>query len=231
MLPPLDPPDEQPSRSLPGQAGTAADAQPPGSGLTHWLDRHAHPESRTFRYLDLARALIQVLAVVGLLALVVQLREANFTAKRDAYNRSVDASLLIEQLELANPDLACALLAEGPEQRLALSELRAMRYLELNLDLHERLWQQHQEGILGAEEWEPWQRWFRDGVVTGEMFPAVWAWDRDYYQDDFARYVDEVVAEEVARRAAATTAAGETASPPITLADYADMPPGATPAC
>ena len=139
---------------------------------------------------------------------MVQLREANITAKRDAYNRSVDASLLIEQLELANPDLACALLAEGPEQRLELSELRAMRYLELNLDLHERLWQQHQEGIFGDEEWEPWQRWFRDGVVTGEMFPAVWAWDRDYYQDDFAGYVDEVVAEEVARRAAARDSGG-----------------------
>lgn len=231
MLPPLEPPDEQPPRSLPGQSAPPPDAQPPRSRLTQWLDRHAHPESRTFRYLDLARALIQVLAVVGLLALVVQLREANITAKRDAYNRSVDASLLIEQLELANPDLACALLAEGPEQRLELSELRAMRYLELNLDLHERLWQQHQEGILGAEEWEPWQRWFRDGVVTGEMFPAVWAWDRDYYQDDFAGYVDEVVAEEVARRAADRDSGGGTPASPSTLADYADTPPGATPAC
>ena len=53
---------------------------------------------RTFRYLDLARALIQVLAVAGLLGLVVQLREANTTAKRDAYNRSVDAALLNERL-------------------------------------------------------------------------------------------------------------------------------------
>ncbi|MCD6033049.1 MAG: hypothetical protein K0S78_5231 [Thermomicrobiales bacterium] len=170
-------------------------------------------------------------AVAGLLALVVQLREANITARRDASSRSVDASLLIEQLELANPDLACALLPEGPERRLELSALRAMRYLELNLDLHERLWQQHQEGIFDDEEWEPWQRRFRDGVVTGEMFPAVWAWDRDYYQDDFARYVDAVVAEEVARRAAATIAAGGTPSPPRTLADYPDTPPGATPAC
>ncbi len=110
---------------------------------------------------------------------MVQLQEANVTARRDAYNRSVDASILVEQIELANPDLACALLAEGPERRLAPRELRAMRYLELNFDLHERLWQHHQEGIFGDEEWESWHGWFRDGVVTGEMFPAVWAWDRD----------------------------------------------------
>jgi hypothetical protein len=206
-------------------------AQPPRSGLARWLDRHAHPESRTFRYLDLARALIQVLAVAGLLGLVVQLREANITAKRDAYNRSVDAALLVERLELDNPDLACALLPEGPERRLEVSEMRDMRYLEMNLDLHERLWQQHQEGIFDDEEWEPWQRWFREGVVTGEMFPAVWAWDRDYYQQDFARYVDAVVSDEVTRRETATMMAGGTPSPPRSLADYADTPPEEPLAC
>ena len=231
MLPPLESPEEQPARSHPGQSAPPPDADPPRSALARWLDRHAHPESRTFRYLDLARALIQVLAVVGLLGLVVQLREANITARRDAYNRSVDASLLIEQLELANPDLACALLPDGPERQLDVRELRAMRYLELNLDLHERLWQQHQEGIFDDEEWEPWQRWFRDGVVTGEMFPAVWAWDRDYYQDDFARYVDGVVADEVARLAAATVAAGGTPAPSRTLADYAHLRPATTTVC
>ena len=216
MVPPAQPPDDQPPRLR----------------LVRWLDRHAHPESRTFRYLDLVRAATQVLTVAGLLALVVQLHQANITARRDAYNRSVETSLLIEQLELDNPDLACALLPDGPERRLELSELRAMRYLELNLDLHERLWQQHQDGIFSDEEWEPWHLWFQEGVVTGEMFPAVWTWDRDFYQEDFAHYVDAVVAEEVARRAAATAATGATPSPPRTLADYAaDTPPAATPAC
>src|SRR5215216_6830653 len=134
MLPPLEPTDEQPARSDPGQSASH-DAHRPRMRLTRWLDRHTHPESRTFRYLDLARALIQVLAVAGLLGLVVQLREANITAKRDAYNRSVDVSVLIEQLELANPDLVCALLPERAERHLKLSELRAMRYIEMNLDL------------------------------------------------------------------------------------------------
>ncbi len=207
------------------------DEQPPRPRLTHWLDQHAHPESRTFRYLDLVRAVTQVLTVAGLLALVVQLHQANITARREAYNRSVETSLLIEQLELANPDLACALLPEGPERQLEVSEIRAMRYIELNLDLHERLWQQHQDGIFGDEEWEPWHRWFQDGVVTGEMFPAVWTWDRDYYQQDFARYVDAVVADEVAWRAAAAIAAGGTPTSPQELADYADSAPAATPAC
>ena len=231
MIPPLEPTNEQPPRSRPGQTASPPVVQPPRLGLTRWLDRHAHPESRTFRYLDFARALIQVLAIAGLLGLVVQLREANITAKRDAYNRSVDVSVLIEQLELANPDLVCALLPEGAERRLELSELRAMRYIEMNLDLHERLWQQHQEGIFDDEEWEPWQRWFRDGVVTGEMFPAVWGWDRDYYQDDFARYVDGVVAEEGARRAGAANSAGGTPVLPRTLSDYDKLPPESTPAC
>ena len=63
------------------------DAQAPRSRLARWLDRHAHPESRTFRYLDLARPLIQLPAFSGLLVLVVQVREANITARRDAYNR------------------------------------------------------------------------------------------------------------------------------------------------
>jgi hypothetical protein len=214
-----------------GPAPPPPDAPPPHPRLTHWLDRHAHPESRTFRYLDLIRAVTQVLTLAGLIALVVQLHQANITAKRDAYNRSVEASLLIEQLELANLDLACALLEEGPERQLAVDEMRAMRYLELNLDLHERLWQQHQDGIFGDEEWEPWKRWFRDGVVTGEMFPAVWAWDRDYYQEDFARYVDAVVADELARRAAESRAARGTPSAPRQLADYAAIRSGTDPAC
>src|SRR5688500_7791535 len=90
------------------------EAQPPRSRLAQWLDRHAHPESRTSRYLELVRSVAQVLAVAGLLTLGVQLYQANITARRDAYNRSIDASLLIDQLELANPDLACALLPDGP---------------------------------------------------------------------------------------------------------------------
>jgi hypothetical protein len=198
--------------------------------LTLWLDRQASPESRTYRYLDLARSITQVLAVAGLLALVVQLREANNAARRDAYNHSVDASLLIDQVELDSPDLACILLPKGPARQLDLSELRAVRYLELNLDLHERLWRQHQEGVFGDEAWEPWDRWFRDAVVTSEMFPAVWTWERDYYQDNFVRYVDEIVANEVTHRTAATVAAGGTPSPPQ-LAAAANLTPPAPPAC
>ena len=72
MLPPAPPPD----------------AQPPRSGLARWLDRHAYPGSRIFRCLDLARAVTQVLTVAGLIALVVQLHQANITARRDAHNRS-----------------------------------------------------------------------------------------------------------------------------------------------
>ena len=231
MIPPLEPTNEQPPRSRPGQTASPPVAQPPRLGLTRWLDRHAHPESRTFRYLDFARALIQVLAIAGLLGLVVQLREANITAKRDAYNRSVDVALLVSQIELANPDLACALLPEGPERQLALPELRAMRYIELNLDLLERLWQQHQEGIFDDEEWEPWHRWFRDSVVASEMFPAVWAWDHDFYQDDFARYVDGVVADAVASRGSGSSAASGTPAPPRTLADYAAVPPATNSYC
>jgi hypothetical protein len=59
----------------------------------------------------------------------------------------------------------------------------------------------------------------------------VWAEERDYYQQDFARYVDAMVADELAHRATATVAAGGTPSPPRTLADYADVGPAATPAC
>lgn len=68
-------------------------------------------------------------------------------------------------------------------------------------------------------------------VVTGEMLPAVWAWDRDFYQEDFGRYVDAEVADEVTCRPIATLVAGRTASPPRSLADYADTPPEATPTC
>ena len=110
-------PEEQPALSHPGHSAPP-DAQPPSSRLARWLDLHAHPQSRTYRYLDLVRAVTHVLTLAGLLALVRQLHQANITARRDAYNRSVEASLLIEQLELANPELACALLAEGPERQL-----------------------------------------------------------------------------------------------------------------
>jgi len=88
----------------------------------------------------LAQALIQVLAVAGLLGLVVQLQEANTPAKRDAYNRSVDAALLNERLVLDNPDLACVFKPEGTERQLELSELWAFLYIEMTLDSHERLW-------------------------------------------------------------------------------------------
>ena len=101
------------------------------------------PGSRTIRDLDPVRAVTQIPTVAGLLALVVQLHQANITARRDAYNRSVETALLIEKLALANPDLACALLSEGPEWGPAASALRAMRYIEPNRDLHERRWQRH----------------------------------------------------------------------------------------
>jgi hypothetical protein len=206
-------------------------ANAPRSRLTAWLDRHAHPESRVSRYLTFAHSAIGLLGLAGLLALVVQLHEANVATRRDVYSQSVDAAILLEQLEFAHPDLICALQPDGPERRLEQSEMEVVRYLEMNLDLHERLWQQHQDGIFDEEEWDPWQRWFRDGVVTAEMFPAVWAEERDYYQQDFARYVDAMVADELAHRATATVAAGGTPSPPRTLADYADVGPAATPAC
>jgi hypothetical protein len=60
----------------------------------------------------------------------------------------------------------------------------------MNLHLHERLWQQHRDGIFDEAEWEPWERRFRDEVVTAEMFPAVWLAEGNSYQEDFVRYVD-----------------------------------------
>ena len=121
-----------------------------------------------------------------MLALIVQFHEANIPTRRDVYSRSVDAALLLEQLEFAHPDLIWALDPNAPEHALEQGEFEAVRYLEMNLDLHERLWLQHQDGIFDEEEWDPWQWWFRDGVVTAEMFPAVWAEERDYYQQDFS---------------------------------------------
>ena len=63
------------------------------------------------------------------------------------------------------------------------------------------------------------------------MFPAVWGEERNYYQEDFARYVEGMVADELAHGAAATVAAGGTPSVPLTLVDYADLRPAAIPAC
>jgi hypothetical protein len=206
-------------------------AASPRSGLTAWLDRHAHPESRASRYFTFAHSVLQLLGLAGLLTLIVQLHEANIATKRDVYSRSVDAALLLHQLEFDHPDLICALEPDGPEHRLAQGELEEVRYLEMNLHLHERLWQQHQDGIFDEEEWNPWERRFRDAVVTAELFPAVWTTERDYFQKEFARYVDAIVADELAHRVAATVAAGGTPSVPRSLADYADADPAATPAC
>ena len=215
MLPP-----EQPLR-----------ADSPRSGLIGWLDRHAHPESRVSRYFNFAHSAMQLLGLAGLLALIVQLHEANVATKRDVYSRSVDAALLLHQLEFDHPDLICALEPNGPEQRLEQGQLEEVRYLEMNLHLHERLWQQHKDGIFDEAEWEPWERRFRDAVVTAEMFPAVWMTERDYYQEEFARYVDAIVVDELAHRVAATAAAGGTPQVPRTLADFANSGPAATPAC
>ena len=215
MLPPKQPPR----------------ADSPRSGLAAWLDRHAHPESRTSRYFTFAHSILQLLGLAGLLGLLVQLHEANVATRRDVYSRSVDAALLLHQLEFDHPDLICALEPDGPERRLAQGQLEEVRYLEMNLHLHERLWQQHRDGIFDEEEWAPWERRFRDSVVTAELFPAVWLEEGDYYQEDFVRYVDAMVANELAHRVTATAAAGGTPSVPLTLADYADIGPPATPAC
>ena len=206
-------------------------AAQPRSGLTAWLDRHAHPESRASRYFTFAHSVLQLLGLAGLLTLIVQLHEANIATKRDVYSRSVDAALLLHQLEFDHPDLICALEPDGPEHRLVQGELEEVRYLEMNLHLHERLWQQHHDGIFDEAEWNPWERRFRDAVVTAELFPAVWTTERDYFQKEFARYVDAIVADELAHRVAATVAAGGTPSVPRSLADYADADPAATPAC
>src|SRR5215212_6804094 len=169
--------------------------------------------------------------LAGLLTLIVQLHEANIATRRDVYSRSVDAALLLHQLEFDHPDLICALEPNGPEHLLQQGELEEVRYLEMNLHLHERVWQQHQDGIFDEAEWDPWERRFRDAVVTAEMFPAVWTSERDYYQEDFARYVDAIVADELAHRAAATVAAGGAPVVPLTLAEYADAHPVVAPAC
>jgi hypothetical protein len=204
---------------------------PPRPGLTAWLDRHAHPGSRASRYFTFAHSVLQLLGLAGLLGLLVQLHEANVATRRDVYSQSVDAALVLHQLELAHPDLICALDPDGPEHRLEQGELEVVRYLEMNLHLHERLWQQHHDGIFDEAEWEPWERRFRDEVVTAEMFPAVWLVEGNYYQEAFARYVDAIVADELAHRATATVAAGGAPSLPRTLADYADDGPAVTPAC
>jgi len=138
---------------------------------------------------------------------------------------------VLHQLEFAYPDLICALEPDGPERRLEQGELEVVRYLEMNRHLHERLWQQHREGIFDEAEWQPWERRFRDEVVTAEKFSAVWLAEGDYHQEDFVRYVEAIVAHELSNRAAATVAAGGTPSLPRTLADYADIGPAATPAC
>ena len=202
----------------------------PRSGPIAWLDRHAHPESRASHYFNFAHSVLQLLPS--------RVTHPDRAAPRgqhrdqaDVYSRSVDAALLLHQLEFDHPDLICVLEPNGPEHRLAQGELEEVRYLEMNLHLHERLWQQHQDRIFDEEEWEPWERRFQDEVVTAEMFPAVWTTERDYFQEEFARYVDAIVADELAHRAAATAAAGETPSLPQTLADFADVGPSATPAC
>jgi hypothetical protein len=130
------------------------------------MDRHAHLDSRTSRYFNFAHSVLQLLGLAGLPTLIVQRHEANIATRRDVYSRSVDAALLLHQLEFDHPDLICALEPNGPEHRLAQGELEEVRYLEMNLHLHERIWQQHQDRIFDEEEWEPWERRFRDEVVT-----------------------------------------------------------------
>jgi hypothetical protein len=206
-------------------------ADPPRSGLTAWLDQKTHPESRASRYLSFTHSALQLLGLAGILGLLIQLHEANVATRRAVYSQSVDAALLLHQLEFAHPDLICALDPDGPERRLEQGQQEVVRYLEMNLHLHERLWQQHRDGIFDEEEWVPWEQRFRDEVVTAEMFPAVWHAEGDYYQEDFIRYVDAVVADELSNRAATTAAAGGSPSLQRTLADYAAINPAATPAC
>ena len=208
-----------------------APADPPRSGLTAWLDQKTHPESRASRYLSFAYSALQLLGLAGILGLLVQLHQANVATRRAVYSQSVDAALLLHQLEFAHPDLICALDPDGPERRLEQGQQEVVRYLQMNLHLHERLWQQHRDGIFDEAEWQPWERRFRDEVATAEMFPAVWLAEGDYYQEDFVRYVDAIVTDDLSNRAAATVTAGGSPSLPRTLADYADIGPAATPAC
>ena len=102
MLPPQRPPRADSSRS----------------GFTTWLDRHTHPEARASRYFTFAHSVLQLLGLAGLLTLLVQLHEANIATKRDVYSRSVDAALLLHQLEFDHPDLICAFDPNGPERQL-----------------------------------------------------------------------------------------------------------------
>ena len=214
MLPPKRPPGLRPRRA----------------GVVRWLDRHAHPDSRAWRYLHLAQALVGVLGVVGLLAVAAQLRETNEAAKRDAHGRSVDAAAQISQALLDRPGIQCALHPDSPYGRLDRDARDAVQFIGLNLDLHERLWREHGAGVYGDEDWQDWDRWFRDEFVASDLFLAVWSDQRPYYHDDFVRYVDGLVEAEVAGRATATVAAGGAPYAAPTLADYA-APAAATPAC
>jgi hypothetical protein len=67
---------------------------------------------------------MQLLGLAGLLTLIVELHQANIATKRDVYSQSVDAALLLEQLEFAHPDLICALDPDGLGGALSRDEPR-----------------------------------------------------------------------------------------------------------
>ncbi|MFN8594144.1 MAG: hypothetical protein U0031_22030 [Thermomicrobiales bacterium] len=200
-------------------------------GVRSWLDRHAHRESRTRRYLELVQAVASVLTFGGVVGLLWQVQQANTTARRVSYDQVIETVSKLTQLELDHPGLACALYPDAnlPFARLDREHQVALQFLILSTNAQERYWRQQRDGLLDEEVWLAQERWFQDGIVSAAMYPAVWAENRRYHAPEFVRYVDALVATEETSRARATIAAGGTPVA-LTLADFADNGHG-TPPC
>jgi hypothetical protein len=199
-------------------------------GVRRWLDRHADRDSRTRTYLELVQAIASVLTVGGLIGLIWQIHETNETARRATYNETVDTISDLTRLDLDFPGLSCALYPGEDSGYAGLNHLNqvAVQVLILSTNAQERSWREHRDGLLDEEDWLAQDRWFQDAIVTAAMFPDIWETNRAYHPAEFVRYVDELVAHEIDRRATATVAAGGTPSVP-TLADIAAA--DGTPTC
>jgi hypothetical protein len=182
------------------------------SRVRHWLDRHAHRDSRTRHYLELLQAVASVLTLGGVVGLLWQVNEANTTARRAVSDQTVETTTQLTQLELDYPGIACALYPDGDTAfaRLDRDHQVAVQFLILSTNAQERYWRQYREALLAEESWLAQDRWFRRGILTAAMYPAVWAENRAYHAPAFVTYVDDLVADEIRQRTAAGTPVAHT---------------------
>jgi hypothetical protein len=149
---------------------------------------------------DLFEAVGLVAIVASLLFLALEVRQANLSTRIAARDSATQGHIDYLAHLLDSSILAPAAAKAIANQELSfLEKNQLMVFHELRWRHYERVYYQHQNGVISHQEWTGYEsgitQSFREDNVNWKISRD--AWERTYFKlsEDFATYVEELVAD------------------------------------